>query len=247
MGRLSIRDLRRRGVSSDDIAAARTLQDAQRRAGAPVLSLGAIVGAETPRSPSKGRSGASVEDLTARALRRRGAYDQAALLLDQRALGETSPERADQARVAARIAKDLSASAQLEFDFFGGGNVSIAFQYHDAISARLRDSGESLARQHQALAVLWTITRHLSWQSFECVKSAADLCELTGVEKGNMSRCLNLLDRIGAIRRVKRGRMKLITVTPEGAFRGNVQVHGEAVERYRLEVIDGGRSDESAV
>ena len=41
--------------------------------------------------------------------------------------------------------------------------MSIAFQYHDAISARLRDSGQSLARQHQALAVLWTITRHLSW------------------------------------------------------------------------------------
>lgn len=241
MGRLSIRDLRRRGVSDDDIRTGQALQDAQRRAGAPVLPLGVIVGAETPRKPSQGRSGASVEDLTARALRRRGAYDQAALLLDQRALGETSPERAHQARVAAQIAKDLSHAAQLEFDFFGGGNVSIAFQYHDAISARLRDSGESLARQHQALAVLWTITRHLSWQSYECTKSAADLSHITGVEKGSMARCLDLLERVGAIRRVKQGRTKAITVTPEGAFRGNVQMHGQAVERYRLEVIDGGK------
>lgn len=241
MGRVSIRDLRRLGVSDDDLALARSLQEAQRRAGAPVLPLSVIVGAQSAPRASQGHSRASVEDITTRALRRRGAYDQAALLLDQRALGETSPERAQQARIAARIAKDLSASAQLEFDFFGGGNVSIAFQYHDAISARLRDSGESLAKQHQALAVLWTITRHLSWQSYECTKSAADLCDLTGIEKGNMARCLDLLERIGAIRRVKRGRVKLITVTPEGAFRGNVQTHGETVERYRLEVIDGGK------
>lgn len=240
MGRVSIRDLRRRGVSDDDISTARALQEAQRRSGAPVLPLTVIMGVSAPPRASTGRSAATVEDLTTRALRRRGAYDQAALLLDQRALGESSPERAEQARAAASIAKELSASTQLEFDFFGGGNVSIAFQYHDAISARLRDSSESLARQHQALAVLWTITRHLSWQSYECTKTAADLCELTGIEKGNMARCLDLLERVGAIGRVKRGRVKLITVTPEGAFRGNVHTHGETVERYRLEVIEGG-------
>ena len=63
-----------------------------------------------------------------------------------------------------------------------------------------------------------------------------------------MARCLDLLERVGAIRRVKQGRSKAITVTPEGAFRGNVQMHGQAVERYRLEVIDGGKlSLQSAV
>lgn len=240
MGRVSIRELRRRGVTDDDIRAGRALQEAQRRAGAPVLPLAVIVGGEAPRRGPVRPAGANVEDLTARALRRRGAYDQAALLLDQRALGEISPDRAELAREAARIAKDLSASTQLEFDFFGGGNVSIAFQYHDAISARLKESGESLAKQHQALAVLWTITRHLAWQSFECTKTAADLVELTGVDKAHMARCLDLLERIGAIGRVKRGRAKIITVTPEGAFRGNVRTHGETVERYRLEVIEGG-------
>jgi hypothetical protein len=241
VGRVSIRELRRRGVTDEDIRAGRTLQEAQRRAGAPVLPLAVIVGSEAPRRGPARPTGANIEDLTSRALRRRGAYDQAALLLDQRALGEASPDRAELARQAARIAKDLSASAQLEFDFFGGGNVSIAFQYHDAISARLRDSGESLAKQHQALAVLWTITRHLGWQSFECTKTAADLVELTGVDKAHMARCLDLLERIGAIGRVKRGRSKIITVTPEGAFRGNVHTHGETVERYRLEVIEGGK------
>jgi hypothetical protein len=35
-----------------------------------------------------------------------------------------------------------------------------------------------------------------------------------------------------------------ITVTPEGAFRGNVNAHGQAVERYKLDVIDGGKAGE---
>ena len=42
---------------------------------------------------------------------------------------------------------------------------------------------------------------------------------------------------------MKRGRNKIITVTPEGAFRGNINNHGQAVERYRLDVIEGGKSE----
>lgn len=241
MGRVSLNALRRSGVSEDDIQAARALQEAQRRAGAPVLPLHVIVGRGAAPRPSTGLVGASVEDLTSRALRRRGAYDQAALLLDQRALSEIEPQRQALARKASAIAKKLSASAQMEFDFFGGGNVSIAFQYHDAVQERLKSSGLSPARQHQAMAVLWTITRHLRWQSYQCEKCAADLCELLGISASSMSRTLDLLEQIGAIRRVKIERLKIITVTPEGAFRGNVHEHGRAVERYRLEVLkDGG-------
>jgi len=58
-----------------------------------------------------------------------------------------------------------------------------------------------------------------------------------------MTPILKLLEDVGAIRRVKRGRAKIITVTPEGAFRGNVNNHGAAVERYRLDVIEGGKED----
>lgn len=240
MGRVSLKELRRSGISEDDLQTAMALQEAQRRAGAPVLPLSVIVGRVAAPRASTGRSGASVDDLTSRALRRRGVYDQAALLLDQRALGEIDPERATKAREASRLAKELSASAQMEFDFFGGGNVSIAFQYHDAVSARLQDAGISLAKRNEAMAVLWIITRHLAWQSYECDKAAADLCDLTGIGRSAMSRCLDLLEGIGAIRRVKVGRLKIITVTPEGAFRGNVHEHGRTVERYRLEVLKSG-------
>jgi DNA-binding MarR family transcriptional regulator len=178
-------------------------------------------------------------------MRKRGTYDQAALLLDQQALQERSPERALKARNAAKAAKELSAAQQLEFDFFGGGNVSIAFQYQDAVTERLRNSRKSLAKQHQALAVLWQITRHLGWQSYECSKTASDLCDLTGITPNNMTPILKLLEEVGAIKRVKRGRVKVITVTPEGAFRGNIHNHAQSVERYKLDVIDGGKKTDT--
>ncbi len=244
MSRLSIRELRRMGVSQEDIELARATQDAQRRVGAPVQSLGVIVGLVAPRARGTHRAPNPPVSLTERALRRRGSYDQAALLLDQKALEERNPERAVRARELAQGAKALGAAGQIEFDFFGG-NVSLAFQYQDAVSERLRASGQSLAKQNQALAVLWQIVRNLSWQSYECSKTAADLCEITQIKPPHMTETLKLLEDVGAIRRVKRGRTKVITVTPEGAFRGNVNEHGKTVERYRLDVIEGGRGDDA--
>lgn len=240
MSRIPIQELRRMGVSREDIDAALTTQAAQRRNGSPVQSIGVIVGAVQPRGRHNPNPPVS---LTEKALRKRGTYDQAALLLDQQALQERSPERAVLARQAAKMAKELSAAQQLEFDFFGGGNVSIAFQYQDAVTERLRNSGQTLAKQHQALAVLWQITRHLGWQTYECSKTAADLCDLTGITPNNMSPILDLLEQVGAIHRVKRGRVKIITVTPEGAFRGNVHNHAKAVEKFRLDVIEGGKPE----
>lgn len=240
MSRIPIQELRRMGVSQEDIEAAQITQAAQRRNGSPVQSIGVIVGAVQQRARHNPNPPVSLTD---RALRKRGTYDQAALLLDQQALQERSPERAVLARQAAKMAKELSAAQQLEFDFFGGGNVSIAFQYQDAVTERLRNSGQTLAKQHQALAVLWQITRHLGWQTYECSKTAADLCDLTGITPNNMSPILDLLEQVGAIHRVKRGRVKIITVTPEGAFRGNVHNHAKTVEKFRLDVIEGGKAE----
>ena len=238
MPRATIHELRRSGVSQEDIELAKATQAAQRRNGAPVQSIAVLVGAAQPRLRHNPNPPASLTD---RALRRRGTYDQAALLLDQQALQESNPERAERAREAAKTAKDLGASTQIEFDFFGG-NVSIAFQYQDAVTERLFEAAPTTTKAKEAGMILWIICRHLSWQSYECTKSAADLCEITHTGPAHMSRALNLLEEIGAIRRVKRGRNKIITVTPEGAFRGNVNNHGQAVERYRLDVIEGGKN-----
>lgn len=238
MPRATIHELRRSGVSQEDIELAKATQAAQRRNGAPVQSIAVLVGAAQPRQRPNPNPPA---DLTDRALRRRGTYDQAALLLDQQALQESSPERAERAREAAKTAKDLGASTQIEFDFFGG-NVSIAFQYQDAVTERLFEAAPTTTKAKEAGMILWIICRHLSWQSYECSKTAAELCEITHTKPPHMASALKLLEEVGAIRRVKRGRNKIITVTPEGAFRGNVNTHGQAVERYRLDVIEGGKS-----
>ena len=238
MPRATIHELRLSGVSQEDIELAKATQAAQRRNGAPVQSIAVLVGAAQPRPRHNPNPPASLTD---RALRRRGTYDQAALLLDQQALQESSPERAERAREAAKTAKDLGASTQIEFDFFGG-NVSIAFQYQDAVTERLFEAAPTTTKAKEAGMILWIICRHLSWQSYECSKTAAELCEITHTKPPNMTSALKLLEEVGAIRRVKRGRNKIITVTPEGAFRGNVNTHGQAVERYRLDVIEGGKS-----
>ena len=238
MPRATIYELRRSGVSQEDIELAKATQQAQRRNGVPVQSIAVLVGAAESRQRHNPNPPA---DLTDRALRRRGTYDQAALLLDQQALQESSPERAAMARELAQGAKELSASNQIEFDFFGGGNVSIAFQYQDAVTERLFEAAKTTAQAKEAGMILWVICRHLAWQSYECSKTAADLCEITHTKPPHMANALKLLEEVGAIRRVKRGRNKIITVTPEGAFRGNVNNHAQAVERYRLDVIEGGK------
>lgn len=237
MGRITDAELRKRGVSDEDIETARIVQQAQRRSGAKVQQRAVIVGAIQERHSSP------PVDLTERQMHKRGSYDQAALLLDQQAMQESSPERAERAREASRAAKELSSSQQIEFDFFGGGNVSIAFQYQSTIRQRLVNSGVSRAQQHLAASVLWEICCHLSWQSYECSKTAGELCQIADVETAAMARTLALLEQVGAIVRVKKGRGKVITVTPEGAYRGNIHHHGKAVERYRLDVIDGGKTD----
>lgn len=243
MSRESIRSLRQKGVSQEDIETAREHQQRQRNAGAPVLSIAAIVGvASKAMSPRPGSPGARTIDFTKRALRKRGLLGQAALLADQAALGLTNPYEAEEVRAASAILKKVSKTVQLEFDFFNGGNMSIAFQYQDAVTERLFATAPTPTKAKEAQAILWQICRHLGWQTYECSKTAADLCQITRTEKGNMARALDLLEEVGAIHRVKRGRVKIITVTPEGAFRGDLNNHAETVQRYKLEVIDGGKS-----
>ena len=242
MTRISIRELVEiHGVSQADIELAKITQNAQRKTNGWADPLAVICGVQESRKKSD--VVISQEELLKRQRRRLGEYDQAALLLDRKAIAEKSPERAMRAREAAGIAKELSAAAQIEFDFFGGGNVSIAFQYQDAITERLFESAKTDTKAREACMILWTICRHLGWQNYECTKTATQLCEITRINEANMARALKLLEDVGAISRVKRGRVKVITVTPEGAFRGNVNEHGKTVERYKLDVIDGGKDN----
>ena len=58
-----------------------------------------------------------------------------------------------------------------------------------------------------------------------------------------MADTLKLLEDVGANKQVKLGRVKVFNVTPEGAFRGNVNNHAKSVEKYKLDVIEGGMGD----
>jgi predicted MarR family transcription regulator len=81
------------------------------------------------------------------------------------------------------------------------------------------------------------VIRWLGWQTYACEKTAAELGDILGIGAASMTRTLNLLESVGAITRVKRGRTKTITVTPEGAYRGDIARHAEAVARYSAEVV----------
>jgi hypothetical protein len=231
---VSLRELRRRGYDDQDIALAQATQDAQHRAGAPYRTISEILAGKHARP----RPTAAPKDLTVRQLRDRGSYGQAALLADQAAIAEKDPDRAEKARLASETLKSLASKPVCdEFQFVGGGNMSLGHQYIDAVQSRLMATKATPAERDAALAILLLITRHLGWQDYTCAKTAADLSAMRGVDKAHTARTIALLESVGAISRVKRGRTKVIVVTPEGAFRGPIDRHAETMNRYRSEVV----------
>jgi hypothetical protein len=230
---VSAKELRRRGVPDQDIRTARIVQDAQRRTGSPVQTLGQIIDGRHPFATEP-------VNLTERQLRKRGRYGQAALLTDQEALQERDSDRALKARHASAILKELAAKPQqLEFDFFKG-NWSVADEYHDTIRDRIHALPLSPARRAMAIMVMAEIVRWLPWQDAACSKTAAELSDLLKICQMDVSTALQVLEQVGAIRRLKRGRTKLIFVNPEGAYRGPIDQHPAAVDAYRKTLTDAG-------
>lgn len=230
---VSLTELRRRGYSNDDIRLGLDVQAANQRAGVPRTLIEVLSGL-----PARPRPTAAPKDLTVRQLRERGSYGQAALLADQAALTEKDPDRAEQARLASLTLKSLARTPICdEFEFLKGGNMSLGHQYIDAVQVRLMSTKTTPAERGLALGTLLLITRYLGWQDYTCSKTAADLAEMQGLDKSNMAKIIALLESVGAINRVKRGRIKTITVTPEGAFRGPIDNHTETMNRYRSEVV----------
>lgn len=226
-------ELRRRGFSEDDIRVAKITQDAQRRTSAPVHTLGQICTGQAPPATEPAQ-------LTERQLRKRGRIGTAAILLDQEALTEPDRVRQTRLRSLAHEAKELAkVPVQLEFDFFKG-NRMIADEFHDAVRDRLNMRPLSVSKRATAIMVLAEICRQLPWEDHVCPRTAADLAEILKMHRGELSESLTLLEEIGAIQRAKRGRTKVITVTPEGAYRGNVNNHAAAVDAYAKTLADAG-------
>jgi hypothetical protein len=228
--------LKNSGYSADDIALAELIQAKQREAGAPFRTLGEILKGQ----PARPRPSAAPADLTASQLKRRGAYGQAALLADQAALSERDPQKAEQARRAAVLLKELGKTEHLEYNILAG-NFTMSHEFLDEINLRLKESGATIAARNAAVAALTFIARHLEFQTYTCSKNATELAALMGIKPQGMKETLKLLEKIGAITRIKRGRQKVITITPEGAFRGSLDPqnpsHAKAVAKYKAEVL----------
>ena len=229
---LSVKELKRRGVPADDIQLAHIVQDAQRRTGSPVNSIGQIISGRPPPATEPA-------NLTERQLRKRGRYGAAALLTDQEALSEVDPDRSLKARHASAILKELAKKpVQMEFDFFKG-NWSVADQYHDTIRDRIHALPLTAPKRTMAITVMAEIIRWLPWQDAACSKSAAEIADLLKVNVSDVSRAIAILESVGAIHRVQRGRTKLIYVNPEGAYRGRIDQHAATVDAYRKAVTEG--------
>jgi predicted transcriptional regulator len=230
-----VRKMRALGYRDDQIRLAIITQQAQRRADTSgIQSIHQVLTGRRPRANASG----PLAELTTSQLRVRGRLGQAALLADQQALTETDPSKAARIRELSTGLKLLSGRPQQqEFDFFMGGNTQLGHQYTDAIIQRLDESGASRVERDAALATLTLIVRHQGWQTHECQKTGVEIARMRGVDKGNMTRTLALLEKIGAITRTKRGTTKTICVTPEGVYRGVPLAHPETVDRYIKDVV----------
>ena len=230
---ISEKALRRRGVSSDDITTAKIIQGAQRRQHCKVQTLNQIITGASQLEPDPA-------DLTVRQLRKRGRIGQAALLLDQEAIAEPDLVKKTRLRFLSREAKILAEKpVKLEFDFFKG-NWSVAEEYHDTIRERIHALPLSAPKRMTAIAVMAEVIRWLPWEDAACSKSAMEIAELLKIRQADVSYALKTLEEVGAIRRAARGRTKLIYVNPEGAYRGNVNHHAEAVGTYKKAMKDAG-------
>ena len=230
---ISVKELRRRGESEEDIRNALRFQETQRRCGVPVHSLGRIFSGKKPPASEPA-------DLTQRQLRTRGRIGQAALLLDQEALADPDFIRKTQLRSLAFSAKELAnIPAPLEYDFFKG-NWSVSDEYHDTIRDRIHALPMSTARRAMAVTVMAEIVRWLPWQDAACSKTAAEIANLLRMQVADVSRAIKTLEEVGAIHRVARGRTKLIYVNPEGAYRGKIDNHAQTVDAFKKTMAKAG-------
>jgi hypothetical protein len=184
---------------------------------------------------------AALTDFIRRKLRGRDRCGQIEFLATQQALVEPDLGKAATLRAIGATAGSLSRKPQqLEFDFFGAGekagNFSFGRQFLDTINGRLITAARTTCQQSEARSVLLWIGRWIGYERHVCEKTEAELAKELDMGRGHLARVLGLLEKIGAITRVTRRGKKVIAVTPEGIYRGDVTRHATAVERYQAEI-----------
>jgi len=108
----------------------------------------------------------------------------------------------------------------------------------DLIVARLRATNASLAERTIALAVLQQVRRWLDFETLICTKSGTEIAREIGVQKENLPPVMARLEQVGAIRREKMGRYKIIALPPESILRRTALENSEAAsERFEPTLI----------
>jgi DNA-binding MarR family transcriptional regulator len=105
--------------------------------------------------------------------------------------------------------------------------MNLAHRYVDAVMARLQQSTTTPAERAGAMATLLLILSHLDRGTYICDKTATDLAMMRGVPKSRLTKTLALLEKVGAIGRVRQGRAKVIVLTPEKALQEALNGHSE--------------------
>lgn len=221
-----LRRFRRQGVDEDTLALAVATQDGQRRTRGKCQSLDDILAGRpwpTPRT-----KGADVVPLSDRQHRRRGLLGQNALNLHEAAMLEPDPEKAAVLHRMAQELRVLSSPVQLEFNFLKG-NWSVSDDYLDAVMTRLRGK----PHENEACKVLLGLMRFVGKLDPESKFGTQDeLAAYVGMQRPHVTRAMKLLEEIGAIKRVRKGRASKVFITPEGVYRGSMDKHAETVARY---------------
>lgn len=110
--------------------------------------------------------------------------------------------------------------------------MNLGHEYWDEIQRRLVATEVSPVQQAIAQAVIAQMIRHLEFGSSRVRLTAAELSDITRMRAPQLSRILAMLEQIGAIWRVQRGRTKELHLNPEGAFRGGPGTHSAAVLEF---------------
>lgn len=110
--------------------------------------------------------------------------------------------------------------------------------YLDLIVARLRATNTTIAERTIALAVLQQVRRWLDYETLICTKTGTEIAREIGVHLGNLPPVMALLEQVGAIRREKLGRDKIINLPPESILRHTPMASREpSSERFRPTLV----------
>lgn len=164
-----------------------------------------------------------------------------ALQQKQRELGEPvqsiaeicgqQPKKGVQKQLDRGIISSRTSKPAIRYNFYGK-NMSICHEFYEHTVEKLKQTDMTDNQRNQALSALWAIVMNIPYESFECGKNAKELAGFLGIQQSRMTETIKRLESIGAIRRIQRGRDKIICVNPEAAYMGKVSNHPEIVDEF---------------